>query len=544
AAAAGAASTTTVRTKTTRRSASSEEQYSATTSQPPTSPSSSLLSRRRRPTAPSSGYLSKLANANRLATATVTSSGEQSTIGTVTTTTASATITTTASKFSRPKPAGAGSLRRKYGGGVRTGSNTGATSTSSGDSVTPQPDPIEPTTRATNTLFRRRNNASPLTRTTTTTTVASAESVTSSSVSDKFFGKSKYRPASNLNSVKLTAPAAPVSDADQHIEPSIRQNSKLFNNDNDEETKANARFQQIGEPSRVSMEQELLLDAITTISRAPLPLTSTTTTRNNVEPATFERTTEHQDAVHVEQQFPAKPNQRATTHKYNITHQYPYPLGYTEPLTISTSTRRSRKFSPRGELPTAQLATRRSWGFISLSFAEKLIQQPRIATQSQSYYQQAEYKHGQEVGPRHYSHPVATATIHPRQDILPAVPRKTKPPAAGVYDGPYESGRKHQDDIAGRTRTSPIDYDYYDDDNARVIGKSTSQVKVIMHGPGIIECLDQGNFPHPLSCKKFISCAKMEIGGVIGWEYICPKGLSYDPVGGICNWSAGLGCKD
>lgn len=70
------------------------------------------------------------------------------------------------------------------------------------------------------------------------------------------------------------------------------------------------------------------------------------------------------------------------------------------------------------------------------------------------------------------------------------------------------------------------------------------QVKVILHGNGNIECLDQGNFPHPLQCKKFISCAKMETGGLIGWEYTCPRGLSYDPVGGICNWAAGLGCKE
>ncbi|XP_031628807.1 uncharacterized protein LOC116344420 [Contarinia nasturtii] len=87
------------------------------------------------------------------------------------------------------------------------------------------------------------------------------------------------------------------------------------------------------------------------------------------------------------------------------------------------------------------------------------------------------------------------------------------------------------------------EYDYYDDGDS-IIGKSTSKVKVILHDAGIIECLDQGNFPHPLSCRKFISCAKMEIGGVVGWEYTCPKGLSYDPVGGICNWAAGLGCKE
>lgn len=70
------------------------------------------------------------------------------------------------------------------------------------------------------------------------------------------------------------------------------------------------------------------------------------------------------------------------------------------------------------------------------------------------------------------------------------------------------------------------------------------QVKVILHGNGNIECLDQGNFPHPLQCKKFISCAKVDAGGLIGWEYTCPRGLSYDPVGGICNWAAGLGCKE
>uniref|UniRef100_A0A1B0FDJ5 Chitin-binding type-2 domain-containing protein n=1 Tax=Glossina morsitans morsitans TaxID=37546 RepID=A0A1B0FDJ5_GLOMM len=87
-------------------------------------------------------------------------------------------------------------------------------------------------------------------------------------------------------------------------------------------------------------------------------------------------------------------------------------------------------------------------------------------------------------------------------------------------------------------------YDYYDDEDVRVVDNSEQQLKVILHGGGVIECLDQGNFPHPLSCRKFISCAKFETGGVVGWEYTCPKGLSYDPVGGMCNWAAGLGCKE
>lgn len=106
---------------------------------------------------------------------------------------------------------------------------------------------------------------------------------------------------------------------------------------------------------------------------------------------------------------------------------------------------------------------------------------------------------------------------------------------------PKFSGRQYPDQI---THRPIIDYDYYDDDDVRVIGRNHAQVKVILHGAGIIECLDQGNFPHPLSCRKFISCAKLESGGVVGWEYTCPKGLSYDPVGGICNWAAGLGCKE
>ncbi|XP_026815829.1 flocculation protein FLO11-like isoform X2 [Rhopalosiphum maidis] len=68
--------------------------------------------------------------------------------------------------------------------------------------------------------------------------------------------------------------------------------------------------------------------------------------------------------------------------------------------------------------------------------------------------------------------------------------------------------------------------------------------KVRIHGDGYIECLDMGSFPHPFSCQKFISCAKTEYGALFGWEYTCPKGLSFDPVGGICNWSSGPVCNN
>lgn len=88
------------------------------------------------------------------------------------------------------------------------------------------------------------------------------------------------------------------------------------------------------------------------------------------------------------------------------------------------------------------------------------------------------------------------------------------------------------------------EYDYYDGIEGSVLGQIPEHSKVLLHSNGVIECLDQGNFPHPVSCKKFISCAKMENGKVLGWEYTCPKNLSFDPIGGICNWSAGLGCNE
>ncbi|XP_066148164.1 uncharacterized protein [Euwallacea fornicatus] len=88
------------------------------------------------------------------------------------------------------------------------------------------------------------------------------------------------------------------------------------------------------------------------------------------------------------------------------------------------------------------------------------------------------------------------------------------------------------------------DYDYYDSVETSVVGNIPAHSKVLLHANGMIECLDQGNFPHPLSCKKFISCAKMDSDKIIGWEYTCPKNLSFDPIGGMCNWSAGLGCNE
>lgn len=93
-------------------------------------------------------------------------------------------------------------------------------------------------------------------------------------------------------------------------------------------------------------------------------------------------------------------------------------------------------------------------------------------------------------------------------------------------------------------RPAIIDYDYYVDEEVRLSIKPELKDKIYITRTGGIRCLDQGSFAHPTSCKKFITCAPMVGGQVIATEYTCPVKLSFDPVGGICNWSAGLGCKE
>ncbi|XP_046867106.1 uncharacterized protein DDB_G0271670-like, partial [Drosophila willistoni] len=105
-----------------------------------------------------------------------------------------------------------------------------------------------------------------------------------------------------------------------------------------------------------------------------------------------------------------------------------------------------------------------------------------------------------------------------------------------------------------RRRSASVDSDYYDNGQQQLTpgqrqrqknSQPSSDPKVIVHGRGVIECLAQGNFPHPLNCRKFISCAKFEeTGGIVGWEYTCPKGLTYDGVDGMCTpWSTSSGVE-
>lgn len=139
-----------------------------------------------------------------------------------------------------------------------------------------------------------------------------------------------------------------------------------------------------------------------------------------------------------------------------------------------------------------------------------------------------------------------STTVAPRTDATTSRASLRFTPALSDRQKPRTKDKTHRNSTTTRPRQRPpvVDYDYYEDEEEPVIGKSTFNGKLFLTSKGTFRCLDQGNFPHPYSCKKFITCARMVNGLVIGAEYTCPDRLSFDPVGGICNWSAGLGCKE
>ncbi|KAI8437142.1 hypothetical protein MSG28_010491 [Choristoneura fumiferana] len=163
----------------------------------------------------------------------------------------------------------------------------------------------------------------------------------------------------------------------------------------------------------------------------------------------------------------------------------------------------------------------------------------------------AQYPRGDEY---QYLAPVTTPQTPRRQTpktvqrkisttLPPTLPPVTTPKPRRVPSKNFQKPFEKIPAPAANTPNKPIEnYDYYDDGEERKT--FPEETKVVLHEKGVIECLDIGNFPHPSSCKKFISCARIDNGSLLGWEYICPKGLSFDPVGGICNWSAGLGCSE
>lgn len=61
---------------------------------------------------------------------------------------------------------------------------------------------------------------------------------------------------------------------------------------------------------------------------------------------------------------------------------------------------------------------------------------------------------------------------------------------------------------------------------------------------GAVFCYDVGNFAYPDDCRKFVQCARAAGSGPIqGWVQTCPRILSFDPVGAICNWGSPVRCR-
>ena len=68
-------------------------------------------------------------------------------------------------------------------------------------------------------------------------------------------------------------------------------------------------------------------------------------------------------------------------------------------------------------------------------------------------------------------------------------------------------------------------------------------LKVDIDEEGNAICHDVGVFPHPASCRMFITCSRRTVTtNVVGWVYECPSYLAFDPVGGRCNWASDVVC--
>jgi len=68
--------------------------------------------------------------------------------------------------------------------------------------------------------------------------------------------------------------------------------------------------------------------------------------------------------------------------------------------------------------------------------------------------------------------------------------------------------------------------------------------KVQINADGTPVCHDVGVFPHPDSCRQFVTCSRRTLtSSIVGWVYECPSYLAFDPVGGRCNWASDVVCK-
>jgi len=73
-----------------------------------------------------------------------------------------------------------------------------------------------------------------------------------------------------------------------------------------------------------------------------------------------------------------------------------------------------------------------------------------------------------------------------------------------------------------------------DDAGVQVQGSENGNV-VEIDEDGRVFCFDVGTFAYPEDCSKFVRCAR-ENSALRGWVQSCPTLLSFDPVGGLCNW--------
>jgi Chitin binding Peritrophin-A domain len=125
-----------------------------------------------------------------------------------------------------------------------------------------------------------------------------------------------------------------------------------------------------------------------------------------------------------------------------------------------------------------------------------------------------------------------TRTPSTRAPIKIAIPApEGRLPGDEVFRRPSASD---QDDLFGTGNTGNTDH------SPTGIGNHNGNV-VEIDEDGRVFCFDVGNFAYPDDCRKFVQCAK-ENGVIRGWVHTCPRILSFDPVGAICNWGSPLRC--
>ncbi|CRK95523.1 CLUMA_CG008992, isoform A [Clunio marinus] len=142
----------------------------------------------------------------------------------------------------------------------------------------------------------------------------------------------------------------------------------------------------------------------------------------------------------------------------------------------------------------------------------------------------------------------AISSVQPRKttkhiETTTQVLEKVQPNRVEQLENKFESNSfdkilKQQYKIKGLDVDSEESYD----DDERLIGVLGSQVKVILHSISHdhesvrVECLDVGNYPHPLSCSRYIQCAEIR-GFTEGFIFTCNQGSTFDPIQGACSQS-------